>query len=103
MHHFDRWRDALNHAHNERDLIDVVRNYVGALNGNVVETLPPECQAALRDPSDLQGAAVTILQAELAFRGEGEMAALLHEIAHTFAAASVRLSRLRREPISPRR
>ena len=101
MHHFDRWRDALNHARNETELIDVVRNYISALNASVVETLPPDCQAALRDPSDIQAAAVTILQGELAFRGDGEMGALLHEIAHTFAAASVRLTRLRRESISP--
>jgi hypothetical protein len=46
---------------------------------------------------DLQSAAVTLLRAELEFQGNPRAAQFLHEIAHTFATASVRVSRFRAE------
>lgn len=45
------------------------------------------------------GAAVTLLQEELRYQGSPEVAEVLREIAHTFAEASTRLTRIRREAV----
>lgn len=100
MHRFHKWREALQAASTEEQVIGVLRSYVGSISPQVVEVLPAVCQKALNDP-DAMGAAVTLLQEELRYQGSPEVAAILHEIAHTYAAASTRITRLRREPIVP--
>jgi hypothetical protein len=77
-----------------------MRSYVETIPPTVITALPRESQRALSDP-DIHSAAVTLLQCELTYRGEPACAELLHEIAHTFAAASTRISRLGREPLTP--
>ena len=101
MHRFEKWRDALNIAPDEKAVKALMREYVEAIDPKLVELLPADCRQALDGRTDLQSAAVMVLHAELAFEGTEEVAQLLHEVAHTFAAASIRLSRLRTEPIVP--
>lgn len=100
MHRFQRWRDIIQGVRDEDSLRRTLRDYVATVGPAVISTLPPDCQRALAD-DDIQAAAVTLLQSELAFNGEQVIAELLHEIAHTYAAASVRLTRLNREPLTP--
>lgn len=90
MHRFKKWRDALQVAASQRSVTRVMRDYARALPADVRATLPADCQYALDDPIDVQEAAVTLVQAELAYTGSGSETDLLHEIAHTFAAAAVR-------------
>src|ERR1051325_4700627 len=101
MHRFQEWRDALNVARDEKTVAAIMRDYAHAITPQVVDLLPAEAREALSGEMDVQGAAVTLLHVELTFRGNPEIGLLLHEIAHTFAAASVRLSRVRTEPIVP--
>ena len=100
MHGFERWRQFLQAAPDAGAVERVIRNYVKALPPDEVETLPAQSRRALNDP-DILGAAVTLLHCELAYRGEPASAELLHEIAHTFAAASTRISRLSRDSLAP--
>ena len=53
---------------------------------------PRNASALSKDP-DVQSAAITILHCELGYKGEPFVAEALHEIAHTFAAASLRITR----------
>jgi len=101
MHRFEKWRDALNIAPDEKAVKALMREYVQVIDPKVIEVLPADCRMALDGTTDLQSAAVMILHAELAFDGPEEIAKVLHEIAHTFAAASIRLGRLRTEPLLP--
>jgi hypothetical protein len=100
MHRFQRWRDVLRVAPNTQTIIRVVDDYVATLDP-YLDALPRECKLALTKPIDVQGAAVTLLQAEMGFSGREEVREVLHEIAHTFAAASVRLTTLHRNPLQP--
>jgi len=68
-----------------------MRDYARALPAELRATLPEDCQYVLSDPIDVQEAAVTLVQAELAYTGTGRETELLHEIAHIFAAAAERL------------
>ena len=95
MHRFQRWRAAINEARDTQAVERVVRDYVATLNP-VWNAMPEECRGALTDP-DIQGAAVTLLRCELAYHGPSDVAELLHEVAHTFAAAATRLSWIRAE------
>jgi hypothetical protein len=66
--------------------------------GPALEALPKECRDALQGDFDVQGAAVALLHAELRFKGSDEQHAVLHEIAHTFASAAVRVTLLYPRP-----
>ena len=101
MHRFERWRDAIQGASDEKAVIRAMRDYVQGIPPTVVSALPSECQRALAD-GDVQAAAITLLHCELTYQGEPAVAELLHEIAHTYAAASMRIARLAKEPISAR-
>ena len=102
MHRFQKWRDALQIAPDEKTLMALMRDYVNGLRPDVLDTLPDGCRRVLSDSAtlDVNSAAVTLLHEELAHRGVPGVGDVLHEIAHTFAAAAVRLARLRGQPES---
>ena len=78
----------------------MLREYVSTLTPEQLASLPEDCSRALRD-FDVPTAAVTVLHAEMRYAGAPEVAALLHEIGHTYAAASVRLNKITGEPLLP--
>jgi hypothetical protein len=90
MHRFQKWRDALQVAASQRSVTRVMREYARSLPAHIRGTLSADCQYVLVEPIDVQVAAVTLLQAELAHTGTNPESELLHEIAHTFAAAALR-------------
>ena len=96
MHRFQRWRDLFQGASTVQGVERLIRDYVDSIPPTVLAALPDECRRALGDPN-VQRAAVTILHCELAFKGEPATAEQLHEVAHTFAAASLRITRLTKE------
>ena len=99
MHRFHRWRELLDAAHTAPAVEEVMRNYAATL-APVMEALPPECRRAI-EFDDLQTAAVVLLHCELGYNGSAELQQTLHEIAHTYAAASLRLAKIRAEPVAP--
>jgi hypothetical protein len=101
MHRFMRWREVIQGATDEKSLLRIMRDYVDSIDPTVISALPSECQRALAD-LDIQSAAVTLLHCEMSFKGLPEMTDLLHEIAHTYSAASLRLAQLSQERTSPR-
>lgn len=101
MHRFFRWRDRLNATKDAREVRALIAEYLLTIEPAVVKLMPAPCQEALAE-GDVQNCAVALLQAELSYSGPDSMRELLHEAAHTFAAASVRLSKLRMEPVAPR-
>ena len=78
-------------------LLQLMVDYVQSIPADERAKLPGSCQQVLKHPGDVQGAAVTAL----VFNGDPEVAALLHEIAHTFASASFRLGQLNSRPEVP--
>ena len=74
----------------------IMRDYVTTIPPPLLNQLPSECQRALAN-SDIQYAAVAILHCELGFKGDTLIAEMLHEVAHTYAAASLRITRLTKE------
>jgi hypothetical protein len=93
MHRFVKWREALNLAPSAAALDGVMRDYVDTL-APLLAVLPEDCRRALAPPIDIQWAAVTLMQAELRCEGSADSRALLHEVAHTFAAAALRVTQL---------
>lgn len=96
MHRFQKWRDLIQAAGSASAITELMEDYVSSLPPAVISTLPEECQRALEE-SDVQSAAVTLLHCELAYKGDPTIQDLLHEIAHTYAAASMRITRFGRE------
>ena len=105
MHRFEKWRHSLMLAPDAKSVAAIMAEYVKCFVPSDLAALPASCQAILTEPgSDLQGAAVQLLQEEMRYNGPEEARALLHEAAHTFAAASIRLGQLfgRGEPTVPK-
>jgi hypothetical protein len=101
VHRFLKWRDSISATRDHAALLQVMSDYVDTIPADQRARLPVACQHVLRHSGDIQGAAVTLLQNELTFRGDAEIAAVLHEIAHTFASASFRLGQLNSRPDLP--
>lgn len=98
MDRFRQWCEVLQLAPDTKTVNAAVRDYVFAL-GPLLDTLPKECRRVLEGGTDVQAAAVALLQAEVKFEGSEEARMLLHEVAHTFAAASVRIAFLYSKPV----
>jgi len=95
MHQFQRWRANLLKAVTRQEVAQVVRDYIACVLPSELSKLPATSQAALAEaPADIAGAAVTLLRDELRFSGDSETAALMHEMAQTFNAASARIAHL---------
>lgn len=96
MHRFLKWRQALAAAHDEAAVASLLDDYRHALDPAAVGALPVSSRMILLEPrGDIAAAAVELLQQELAFSGPEDVAFLLHEIAHTYIAASARIAQLR--------
>jgi hypothetical protein len=103
MHGFKEWRQALLAAPDAAAVYAIVRDYVDAMRP-FAAVLPGECRAALEQEPDIQSAAVSLLRAELRFDGPDDVRALMHDAAHTFASAAVRLTLLHSlAPVSTKR
>jgi hypothetical protein len=91
MHRFQAWRDALAAAPDVDAVARIMENYRTAID-HFLTILPPEARRALAtSPLDIQTAAVTMLLAELSYRGSEEVEEVVHEVAHTFASAAVQI------------
>lgn len=96
MDRFSHWHGMLQ---NSRTVRSVMRKYAETFAA-VRNVLPNDVQEALAS-EDIQAAAVISLQAEIRDQGSSELGKLLHEIAHVYAAAAVRLAKINREPLAP--
>jgi hypothetical protein len=98
VYRFHRWRDAIQFATDRGAVLGIIKDYVRAIPPEVVAVLPADCQKVVMGhaPLDIQEVAVSALQAELAHQGSPEVREMIHEVAHTFAAASTRLVALHR-------
>ena len=94
MYRFHHWRAQIQDASSEGAIARLIQDYRLTLSPVMVESLPKVCREALGNPN-LSHAALTLLQAEMGFTGPPEVKALLHEIANTYAAASVRVAGFR--------
>ena len=102
MHRFSVWRDSIRLARDERTIEATLAEYVACLRPHDIAALSPRCRRVLGDPTlEVAQIAEELLREELHHRGNEQIRSMLHEIAHTFAAAAVRLSQVRgEEPIS---
>jgi hypothetical protein len=94
MDRFEHCCAALQTVASETDISRVLRAYVASLPDTLLSALPRDCQGALED-DDLQAAAVVLLRGELAHRGSLDVGRSFTELARAYAAASVRLTRIR--------
>jgi len=94
-----RWRDEINASTDPRAIPRILRSYIGSIDPEDLALLPPDCRNTLARLGDhvteIQAAALALLRADLAYQGSPQVAETLHGIAHTFAVASARLSRMR--------
>jgi hypothetical protein len=100
VHRFSRWRVPLSEAATVADVIGLMRDYLAKISPEDIGKLPPPCWDCLTT-RDIASSAVVLIREEIHFAGEGDAAEVLHEIAHTFVAASTRIAAIqaRDQPI----
>jgi hypothetical protein len=75
--------------------VSLVRRYLGTLTDAEFARLPTHCRPTLPSNRDEIGAwAVTLIRAEMGFKGDGDSAALLQQMAVVFSEASTRFAQL---------
>ena len=94
MHRFHHWRVQIEDARDQRTLARVIQDYRLTLTPAMVKSLPVECREAV-ERNDIPDVALKCLEAEMRCQGTPELTNLLHEVAHTYAAAAVKLNALR--------
>jgi|SRR5688572_21700515 len=101
MYSFSRWKDRLLFAQSVDDVRRVMDEYLRTLSSRQIEVVPTACWDSLT-VHDIPGSALILMREELTFSGKPEGAALLHEVAFTFIAASNRILAIqgRDEPVS---
>jgi hypothetical protein len=91
MDQFPRWRELLQLAPDTKTVYGLMQDYIRSIEP-LAGSFPEECRTALRTAEyDIQSAAVALLRAELNCPRQ-EVNALLHETAHIFASAAVRVT-----------
>ena len=101
MHRFEKWRDAISLAPDESSVVQVMRDYANAIDLQSLELLvPDDCLKVLLyvgggATDNIEAAAQCLLDLELSHRDDPVVDGMLHELAHTFAAATARIRRLR--------
>jgi len=91
MHRFSRWKLPLSEAQTVGDVLALMDEYLKTIPPTEIERLPADTWDAL-GTSDIAGSALVLVRGELHYTGDPEISAILHEIAHTFVAASTRIA-----------
>ena len=101
MHRFSRWKVPLSEAQSVADVVRLMSDYLATIGPEAMEVMPEACRHALT-VEDIPGAAVVLIREELHFSGNEIIGAMLHEIAHTYVAASHRIASIqsRGQPIT---
>lgn len=93
MYQFVHWKSALQKANNPQEVHKVLTEYASGIAPGDKIGLPAACKRVLLEV-DMRGGAPVLVREELAFDGDSATANLLHEIAHTFVAAAIRVAHL---------
>lgn len=95
MHRFQRWEPVIEMAGDRARVATIVRDYVNSIMPSDLSRMPESCRSLLaRHVDDIPGAAMTLARADHLFTGDADTAMVLHEIAHTFVAASERIAQI---------
>ena|SRR5205809_4091772 len=94
MERFGRCREALLSADTPEAVAKVIADCMASLPPAMIAALPDIVRNVLQRPTaDISGSAVQLLRTEMTYKGQSEDAALLREIAETYALAALRLSK----------
>ena len=91
-----RWRDELEAATTDKDVVNVARDFVALLAREELASLPKNCQpVSIETCEDIAQWALRLVQESLNYHSETAGIQLLREISEFFAEASSKLSELR--------
>ena len=91
----ERWRQELDAATSEKDVLDVVRDYVALLTHDELELVPAGSRPNLvRTAEDLAGWAVNLVRTQLAMIAQSEGIEVMREMSEFFAAAAAKITEI---------
>jgi hypothetical protein len=94
-----RWRNELDATLNDKDVLNVARDYVAFLAADELLSLPNDLKPGqLESCAEIADWALRLVQASLSLNSEMAGTELLREMSEFFAAASARLSELHAKP-----
>jgi len=90
-----RWQSLIQTAPDEDSVIALVRRYLGTLSDAEVKRLPPGCRPTLPSTrEEIASWAVTMMRAEMGYKGDAETGSLLQQMVVVFSEASTRFAQL---------
>lgn len=92
----ERWREELAAAASEKDVVNVVRDYIALLSHDELSTLPGNARPGLvRSGEDIAGWAVNLVRSQLASIAQSEGVDVMRDMSEFFAAAAARITEIR--------
>lgn len=91
-----RWREELDAAATEKDVINVVRDYVALLSRGDLSAMPEASRpGVIATAEEIAEWAVTLVREQLAFAAAGEGAEVMRDMGEFFAAAAAKMTEIR--------
>jgi hypothetical protein len=88
----ERWREELAAAASEKDILNVVRDYVALLSRDELELLPGEARPGIiRTAEEISEWAVKLVRDQLAIIAASAGAEVLRDLCEFFAAAAAKM------------
>jgi hypothetical protein len=92
----ERWRQELDAATTEHDVVNVVRDYVALLTNDEVSTLPGNVRpGVVKTGEDIAGWAVSLVRTQLAQIAETEGVQVMRDMSEFFAAAAAKITEIK--------
>lgn len=92
----ERWREELAAAASEKDVVNVVRDYIALLSHDELSTLPGNARPGLvRSGEDIAGWAVNLVRSQLASIAQSEGVDVMRDMSEFFAAAAAKITEIR--------
>ena len=99
----ERWIPLLQSCESERQLVDVLRDFLASIPPADLAAIPATAGiASLEGAVDVAGMAVSIAREDLLFDGEPSSKVLLGNVSKVFAAAATRLAEIQSQRLRDR-
>jgi hypothetical protein len=92
----ERWRQELAAATTEKDVIDVVRDYVALLTHDELTLVPSGSRPGLiRTGEEIAGWAVNLVRSQLAMIAQSEGVEVMRDMSEFFASAAAKITEIK--------
>ena len=92
----ERWREELAAADTEKDVVNVVRDYIALLTHDELSSIPGNARPGLvRTGEEIAGWAVSLVRSQLVYIAQSEGVEVMRDMSEFFAAAAAKITEIK--------